>query len=63
MLHTKFHGNQSAGSGEEVFEGFLTYMGVSAILVMWPTCCEQNFVPPTQGGSTKQFGFDRPRGF
>ena len=34
MLHTKFHENRPAGSGEEVFEGFLPYMGVAAILVM-----------------------------
>ena len=24
-------------------------MGAAAILVMWPRCCEQNIVPPTQG--------------
>ena len=34
MLHTKFPGNQSGGSGEEVFEGVLPYIGVAAILVM-----------------------------
>ena len=34
MLHTKFHENRLAGSGEEDFEGFLPYMGVAAILVM-----------------------------
>ena len=34
MLHTNFHENQPAGSGEEDFEGFLPYMGVAAILVM-----------------------------
>ena len=35
MLYTKFRGNRPAGSGEEnVFEGFLSYMGVAAILVM-----------------------------
>ena len=34
MLHTKFHGNRPAGSGEEDFEGFLTYMPMAAILVM-----------------------------
>ena len=34
MLHTKFHGNLPAGSGEEDFEGFLPYMGVAVILVM-----------------------------
>ena len=26
MLHTKFRGNQPAGSGEEDFEGFLPYI-------------------------------------
>ena len=34
MLHTKFRGNRSAGSGEEDFLRFLPYMGVAAILVM-----------------------------
>ena len=34
MLHTKFRGNQPAGSGEEDFKGFLSYMGMVAILVM-----------------------------
>ena len=34
MLHTKFNGNLPAGSGDEIFEGFLPYMGVVAILVM-----------------------------
>ena len=37
---------------KKIFEWFLPYMSVVAILVMWPRCCEQNFVPPTQGGST-----------
>ena len=30
MLHTKFHGNQE----KKIFERFLPYMGVAAILVM-----------------------------
>ena len=30
MLH---HGNRSAGSSEEDFEGFLPYMDIAAILV------------------------------
>ena len=34
MLYTKFRGNRPAGSGEEDFEGFLPYMGVTTILVM-----------------------------
>ena len=37
---------------KKIFEGFLPYMGVAAILVMSPRCREQNFVPPIQGGST-----------
>ena len=32
MLHTKFHENQSPVL-EKIFEGFLPYMGVAAILV------------------------------
>ena len=34
MLHTKIRGNWPTGSGEEIFEGSLPYMGVVAILVM-----------------------------
>ena len=33
MLHTKFRGNQPAVP-EKIFEGFLPYIGVVAILVM-----------------------------
>ena len=36
ILHTKFHGNRRAGSGEEDFLRFLLYMGMAAIFVMWP---------------------------
>ena len=36
MLQTKFQGHQSIGSGEEDFLRFLPYMGMAAILVMWP---------------------------
>ena len=28
MLHTKFQRNRPAGSGEEIFEGFLPYYGL-----------------------------------
>ena len=46
MLHTKSQGNQPSGSGEEdFFKGFLPYMGVAAILVMWPVQFEQTFGP------------------
>ena len=34
MLYNKLRGKLPAGSGEEVFEGFLPYMGVVATLVM-----------------------------
>ena len=36
MLHTKFQGHQSTGSGVEEFWRVLPYMGVVAIVVMWP---------------------------
>ena len=45
MLHTKFRENRPAGSREEDFWRVFTYMGVAAILVMWPRCREQTFVP------------------
>ena len=44
MLHSKFHGNWPAGSGEEIFEGFLQNMGFVAILVMRPASCHQIFI-------------------
>ena len=44
MLHTKFRGNWPVGSGEEVFEGFLPYMGMAAILVIRPASCHQIFI-------------------
>ena len=45
MLHTKFKGHHSFGSREEDFLRFLPYMGMAAILVMWPGPFEQIFVP------------------
>ena len=37
MLHTKSQGHRPSGSGKEDFKwGFLPYIGVVAILVMWP---------------------------
>ena len=36
MLLTKFQGHLSVGSGEEDFLRFLPYMGMAAMLVMWP---------------------------
>ena len=51
MLHTKPQGHWLFGSGEEIFDGFLPYMGVAAILVMWARPREQTFIPPSHWGS------------
>ena len=45
MLHTKFQGHRSIGSGEEDFLKFLPYIGMAAMLVMWPRPFEQLFFP------------------
>ena len=50
MLHTKFQGHGSIGSGEEDFLRFLPYMGMAAMLVMWPRSFEQLFFPKGPGG-------------
>ena len=36
MMYTKFQSHRSIGSGEEDFLRFLPYMGMAAMLVMWP---------------------------
>ena len=36
---------------KKISEGFLPYMGVVAILVMWPRPHKQTFIPPSQWGS------------
>ena len=38
---------------KKIFEGFLPYMGMAAILVMCQRYREQTFVPPTHGSSTQ----------
>ena len=55
MLHNKFRGNRSAGSGED----FLPYMyiGVCGHLGHVTQMLRTKFRPPTQGG------FDWPSGF
>ena len=45
MQHTKFQGHRPFGSGEEDFLRFLPYMGMAAILVMWPGPFEQTSFP------------------
>ena len=42
--------HQSIGSGEEDFLRFLPYMGMAAMLVMWPRPFEQFFLPKGPGG-------------
>ena len=49
MLYTKFHANRLRK--KRFFKGFLSYMGMAAILVMWPGPHMQTFVPPSHGGS------------
>ena len=51
MLHANFQGHMPFVSGEEDFLKFLLYMGMAAILVMWPGLFEQTFVPLSHGGS------------
>ena len=40
MLHTKFQGHRTIASGEEDFLQFLPYIGIVAMLVMWPNAFE-----------------------
>ena len=44
MLHTKIQGYRPFGSGEKRFLRCLLYMGMAAILVMWPGPFKQIFV-------------------
>ena len=43
---------------KKIFEGFLPYIGIAAILVMWPGLFINKLVPPSI-----KFGFDCPSGF
>ena len=45
MLYTKFQGHRFIASGEEIFLRFLTYMGMVAMLVMWPNSFIYIFIP------------------
>ena len=44
MLHTKLRGIRPTGSGENIFDWFLPYRGMAAILVMRPVSCHQIFI-------------------
>ena len=50
MLYTKFQGHQPLGSEEGDFWSFLPYVGLKAILVMWPGTFEPIFMPTSHGG-------------
>ena len=50
MLYTKFQQYRPIGSEEKDIL-FLPYMGMVAILLMWPGSFEQTFIPPSQGSS------------
>ena len=50
MLHAKFQGHRSIGSGGGDFLRFLPYMGMTAMLVMWPRPFEHLFFPKVPGG-------------
>ena len=66
MLHTKPQGHWPFGSREEDFKGFLPYMGMVAILVMWPRPSplpRTNFLSPDPWGLYMKFGFDWPSSF
>ena len=52
LPNTKFQGNRPTGFGEEIFKGVLPYMGMAAILVMWPWPFIQTFLPSSHRGST-----------
>ena len=61
MLHTKYTGHWSTGSGKEVFM-FLPYMGVAAMLVMRLGLFEQFFVPITPWRLYMKIGNNWPSG-
>ena len=44
MLHTKFRGIDQPVTVKKIFEGFLPYLGMAAILVMLPASYQQFFV-------------------
>ena len=49
-MHTKIQGHWPFG-GKEGFFRFLPYMGMAAILVMWPGAFEQTLFPPSHRSS------------
>ena len=62
MLHTKFHGNRPAGSGED-FSRVLTIYGRSGHLGHVTKMPRTNFCSPYPRRLHIKFGFDLPSGF
>ena len=63
MLHTKFRGNQSAGSGEEDFEGVFTIYWHGSNLGHVTNMPRTKFRSLYPRRLHIKFGFDRPIGF
>ena len=62
MLHNKFRGNGSAGSGEEDFEGFNHIWTWQPSWSCDPHAAKKISFPYPRRRHIK-FGFDRPNGF
>ena len=63
MLHAKFRGNRSAGSGEEDFRRVFTIYGHGGHLGHVTLTIYTNFGSPFQMSLHIKFGFDWPSGF
>ena len=63
MLHTKFCGNQSAGSGEEYFLRVFNIYGRGGHLGHVTRIPRTNFRSLNPRRFLIKFGFDRPSGF
>ena len=63
MLHTKFHGNRPAGSGEEGFLRVVTIYGHGGNLGHGTWTIYTNFGSPFPRRLHIKFGFDWLRGF
>ena len=63
MLHTKFHGNRPAGSGEEDFFKVFTIYGHGSHLGHVTWTIYTNFGSPFPKRLHIKFGFNWPSGF
>ena len=53
MLHTKFQGHWSIGSGEEDFLRFLPYMGMADLVAIGPVVSEEKSFEIVDGRTTE----------